>query len=150
MKNQAVLAALLVVGVSAFLTAAPPAASNVTLVRAGVAPEATNDSRQAMAPAAGQQFLWVTVKAEDVQTIDLTKVALAIGANGASLIGVDSEWDGDPKQFSMIAPVTLVKTGKLSDPMEMTHGGALAFAFTPGRSAGFHSGAPSSSGANGS
>ena len=135
MKNQAVLAALLVVGVSAFVTAAPPATSKVTLVRAGVAPEATNDSRQAMAPAAGQQFLWVTVKADDVQTIDLTKVALAIGANGALLLGVDSEWDGDPKQFSMIAPVTLVKTGKLSDPMEMTRGGALAFAFTPGKTA---------------
>ena len=98
-----------------------------------MAPEATNDMREKMSPAAGQQFLWVTVKAADAQTINLTKVAVAVGANAAPLIGVDSEWDGDPKQFSMIAPVTLVKTGKPSDPMEMTHGGALAFAFTPGK-----------------
>jgi hypothetical protein len=109
------------------------AASNVTLVRAATTAEATNDMREKMASAAGQTFLWVTVKAADAQTIDLTKVSVAIGANAAPLIGVDSEWDGDPKQFSMIAPVTLVKTGKLSDPMEMTHGGALAFAFTPGK-----------------
>ena len=134
MRNQPVLAALLLmVSVCAFMSAAAPGASNVTAIRAGVAPEATNDMREKMSPAAGQQFLWVTVKTADAQTIDLTKVAVAVGANAAPLIGVDSEWDGDPKQFSMIAPVTLVKTGKPSDPMEMTHGGALAFAFTPGK-----------------
>jgi len=128
--KKAIFAAL----ISAFLcVVVVSAASNVTLVRAGVASDATNDMREKMAPAAGQTFLWVTVKAADVQTIDLTKVSVAIGANAAPLIGVDSEWDGDPKQFSMIAPVMLVKTGKLSGPMEMTHGPAIKFAFTPGK-----------------
>lgn len=133
MKNRALVAALLVVGMSAFVTAASP--GGVTLVRAATTSEATNDMREQMAPAAGQTFLWVTVKAADAQTIDLTKVSVAVGANTAPLIGVDSEWDGDPKQFSMIAPVILVKTGKLSDPMEMTHGPDIKFAFTPGKTA---------------
>ena len=115
--------------------AAAPAAK-VTLVRAALAPEATNDMRQAMAPAAGRAFLWVTVRAEDAETIDLTKVAVASGPSASPLIGVDSAWDGDPKQFAMIAPVTLVKTGKLSEPMEESRSeGTLRFAFTPGKSA---------------
>ena len=110
--------------------------SGPTLVRAGVTAEATNDMREKMSPAAGQAFLWVTVKADAPQTIDLTRVKLAVGAGAAPLLGVDSAWDGDPKQFSMIAPVTLVKTGKLSDPMEMTRSeGTLAFAFAPGKAA---------------
>jgi len=117
-------------------TASAAAESKITLVRAAVASEATNDSRQAMAPAAGQAFLWVTVKAEETQTIDLTKVAVGAGATSLPLIGVDSAWDGDPKQFSMIAPVTLVKTGKVSDPMEQTRSeGTLRLAFTPGKTA---------------
>jgi hypothetical protein len=131
MKNA--IAAVLM---TATLSAAASAASNVTLVRAGTTAEATNDSREKMAPAAGQTFLWVTVKAADVQTIDLTKVAVAVGAGSAPAIGVDSAWDGDPKQFSMIAPVILVKNGKLSDPMEMTRSeGTLRFAFAPGKAA---------------
>jgi hypothetical protein len=70
------------------------------------------------------------------QTIDLTKVAIASTGTSSPLIGVDSAWDGDPKQFSMIAPVTLVKTGKLSDPMEETRSeGTISFAFTPGKTA---------------
>jgi len=58
------------------------------------------------------------------------------GATSSPLIGVDSAWDGDPKQFSMIAPVRLVKTGSLSDPLEESRSeGTLSFAFTPGKMA---------------
>jgi hypothetical protein len=133
MKRALLVAAVLV---SSLRVVEAEAASNPTLVRAGVTMEATNDMREKMAPAAGQTFLWVTVKADAAQTIDLTKVKLAVGAGAAPLIGVDSAWDGDPKQFSMIAPVTLVKTGKASDPMEMTRSeGSLAFAYAPGKAA---------------
>jgi hypothetical protein len=138
MTQDAILVALVAATLvqSGVATAAPPAAAKVTLVRAALAPEATNDSREAIAPPAGRAFLWVTVKAEDAPTIDLTKLAVANGANASPLIGVDSAWDGDPKQFSMIAPVTLVKTGKLSDPMDESRSdGTLRFAFTPGKSA---------------
>ncbi|HUL76680.1 MAG TPA: hypothetical protein VL691_05390, partial [Vicinamibacteria bacterium] len=74
------LAALLASASAGMSTASAAAESKITLVRAAVASEATNDSRQAMAPAAGQAFLWVTVKAEETQTIDLTKVAVGAGA----------------------------------------------------------------------
>ena len=130
-----VAAALVPAGVG--IAASPAAAPTVTLVRAALAPEATNDQRTAIAPAAGQMFLWVTAKADGApQAIDLTKVAVVSGATSSPLIGVDSAWDGDPKQFSMIAPVRLVKTGSLSDPLEESRSeGTLSFAFTPGKAA---------------
>jgi hypothetical protein len=139
MRHAAVLAAFVpVVFVRAGVgTAASPArAPTVTLVRAALAPQATNDQRTAIAPAARQAFLWVTAMADGAQAIDLTKVAVVSGPASSPLIGVDSAWDGDPKQFSMIAPVLLVKTGKLSDPLEETRSeGTLSFAFTPGKAA---------------
>ena len=139
MRHAAILAALVAALVPAGVgTAASPAAAPTgTLVRAALAPEATNDQRTAIAPAAGQTFLWVTAKADGApQAIDLTKVAVVSGTSSSPLIGVDSAWDGDPKQFSMIAPVRLVKTGSLSDPLEESRSeGTLSFAFTPGKAA---------------
>src|SRR5580765_1975375 len=134
MRHSAILAALLsaafvLAGVGT--AASPAAAPTVTLVRAALAPEATNDQRTAIAPAAGQTFLWVTAKADGApQAIDLTKVAVVRGATSSPLIGVDSAWDGDPKQFSMISPVRRVKTGSLADPLEESRSeGTLSLAF---------------------
>src|SRR5262245_65990270 len=124
MRGVAILAALMsaaLVRSGTATVASPIAAPKVTLVRAARATEGTNDERTAIVPAAGQTFLWVTVKVEGAPTtIDLTKVALVGDAGSSPLIGVDSTWDGEPKQRSMIAPVTLAKTGKLSEPMQET------------------------------
>jgi hypothetical protein len=140
MKRVAIMAALMsaaLVRTGTATAASPVTAPKVTLVRAARATDATNDERTAIVPAAGQAFLWVTVKVEGATaTIDLTKVAVVGDAGSSPLIGVDSAWDGDPKQFSMIAPVTLGKTGKLSDPMEETRSeGTISFAFRPGKTA---------------
>jgi hypothetical protein len=120
---------------SALSARAQAGAEAVALTRAAVAAEITNDQRQVLMPPQGQTFLWVTAKASVAQTIDLTKVA--VSANGASfrLVGVDSAWDGDPKQFSMIAPAQ-TKDGKAKEPLEETRSeGTVSFAFTPGKTA---------------
>ncbi len=102
--------------------------------RTAIAPEVTTDQRDAVAPEPGQQFLWVSTTLSGApQTIDLTKVALMNGAASYPLVGVDSVWDGDPKQFSMIAPIKL-KTGKTRNPLELSRSvGPISFAFTPGK-----------------
>jgi hypothetical protein len=130
------IAVLALVHVDAVPGTAAGAAPTVTLVKAALAPEATNDQRTVMVPEAGQTFLWVTVKIADAPaTIDLAKVALTSGTATLPLIGADSVWDGDPKQFSMIAPVHL-KSGKLNDPLEESRSvGSIAFKFTPGKAA---------------
>lgn len=122
--------------VAALAGTAAGATPTVTLEKAALAPEATNDERRVMVPEAGQTFLWVTARVADAPaTIDLTKVSVTNGTAAFPLIGADSVWDGDPKQFSMIAPVHL-KTGKLNDPLEESRSvGPIAFAFTPGKAA---------------
>jgi hypothetical protein len=48
-------------------------------------------------------------------------------------VGIDSVWDGDPKQFQMIARAR-TRDGKSIDPLEETRSeGSVAFAFTPGK-----------------
>ena len=127
---------LALVDVAALAGTAAGAAPTVTLVKAALAPEAKNDERTVMVPEAGQTFLWVTATVADAPaTIDLTKVSVTSGTATFPLIGADSVWDGDPKQFSMIAPVHL-KSGKLNDPLEESRSvGAIGFAFTPGKAA---------------
>lgn len=127
---------LALVDVAALAGTAAGAAPTVTLVKAALASEAKNDERTVMVPEAGQTFLWVTTTVADAPaTIDLTKVSVASGSATFPLIGADSVWDGDPKQFSMIAPVHL-KSGKLNAPLEESRSvGAIGFAFTPGKGA---------------
>jgi hypothetical protein len=127
---------LALVDVAAMAGSAAGAAPTVTLVKAALAPEATNDARTVMVPEAGQTFLWVTARVADAPaTIDLTKVSVTSGTATFPLIGADSVWDGDPKQFSMIAAVHL-KSGKLNDPLEESRSvGPIGFAFTPGKAA---------------
>jgi len=108
----------------------------VTLPKAALSMEVSNDQRTLLAPGAGQRFLWVTTTVSGApQTIDLTKVVLVSGADSFKLLGVDSAFDGDPKQFSMIAPV-VAKGGKTLEPFEETRSvGTISFAFTPGKTA---------------
>jgi hypothetical protein len=121
---------------SSALTAADQSGpqATVTLTKAAVAAEAKTDQRDMMAPESGQQFLWVSATLSGAaKTIDLTKVALTSGTASYPLVGVDSVWDGDPTQFSMIAPIKL-KTGKTRDPLELSRSvGPISFAFTPGK-----------------
>jgi hypothetical protein len=102
--------------------------------KSAVAPEITTDQRDVVTPEAGQQFLWVSTTLSGApQTVDLTKLALVNGTASYPLVGVDSVWDGDPKQFSMIASIKL-KTGKTRDPLELSRSvGPISFAFTPGK-----------------
>jgi hypothetical protein len=105
----------------------------ITLNKATLASEVTTDQREPIVPEAGQKFLRVSTTLSLQQTIDLTKVSLVNGTASSPLIGVDSAHDGDPKQFSMTAPVRL-KGGKMHDPLEETRSvGSIAFAFTPGK-----------------
>jgi hypothetical protein len=123
-------------------TAAPlaaqtaPAAAAVTITKASVSADAANDSRQALMPPPGRAFLRVSVKVAGAPaTIDLTKVAVTDGPARYAAIGADAMWDGDPKEFSMIAPSHL-KSGKAIDPIEETKSaGSIAFAFKPGAAA---------------
>ncbi len=110
------------------------AESTVTLDRAAQSAEATNDQRQALVPDPGKRFLWVAATLSGApKDIDLTKVTLVGGSDKASLIGVDSAFGGEPKQFSMIAPARS-KDGKLLEPLEETRSiGTIGFAFTPGK-----------------
>ncbi len=135
MRSFFAVLALAVLSFTAVPTADQAGAqATVKLTKAAVAAEAKTDQRDTMAPESGKQFLWVSATLSGAaQTIDLTKVALADGAVSYPLVGVDSVWDGDPNQFSMIAPIKL-KTGKVRDPLEETRSvGPIAFAFTPGK-----------------
>lgn len=106
-----------------------------TLDKAATAAEISNDQRTALVPAAGQTFLWISATGSGPRTVDLTKVAVTSGASKAPLIAVDSAFAGDPKQFSMIAPVK-AKDGTMSDPLEETRSiGIIGFAFEPGKTA---------------
>ena len=104
------------------------------LSKAATAAEITNDQRVTLLPPSGQTFLWATLNASgSAQTIDLTKVAVAGGGASFPLVGVDSAWDGDPKQFSMMARAR-TKDGRTIEPLEETRSeGSVAFAFTPGK-----------------
>jgi hypothetical protein len=111
-------------------------APKISLAKAAVTAEAKNDERQVIAPASGQTFLWVTAAVAGAPTtIDLTKITLTSGAMKGRLVGVDAVYDGDPKEFSMIADVHL-KTGAVLTPLEETKSvGTIGFAFTPGKTA---------------
>ena len=114
---------------------APQTGKPVTLVKAGLALEITNNEKRAMVPPSGQAFLWITAKASQPQTIDLTKVSVMSGATSSSLFGVDGQFDGDPNRFAMIAPAQL-KGGALTQPLEQSWSlGSIAFAFIPGKTA---------------
>jgi hypothetical protein len=120
--------------VSAVPAPAQTGAPAFALTRDAVASDITNDQREALIPPSGQTFFWVTAKASGTaQTIDLTKVAVTVNGASFPLVGVDSAWDGDPKQFSMIGRAR-TKDGKTKDPLEETRSdGSVAFAFTPGK-----------------
>ena len=131
-------------GASAGLRAQADARA-LTLGKAAYVNKVTNDQRTALVPPAGQRFLWVTAKATRApQVIDLTKVAVVSGTTTAPLIGVDSIWDGDPKEFSMIAPAQKASGGTIPPPEETKSAGSTAFAFTPGKGATLTINAPSS------
>ena len=81
------------------------ARSTVTLDRAALSPEVSNDQRLVLVPGAGRQFLWVAATLSGApHAVDLTKVILVSGSEKIPLIGVDSAFGGEAKQFSMIAP----------------------------------------------
>ncbi len=131
-------------GASAGLRAQADARA-LTLGKAAYVNKVTNDQRTALVPPAGQRFLWVTAKATRApQVIDLTKVAVVSGTTTAPLIGVDSIWDGDPKEFSMIAPAQKASGGTIPPLEETKSAGSTAFAFTPGKGATLTINAPSS------
>lgn len=132
---SATLATASLLAISVF-TRAQTTAPAFALSKAAIAMEMTNDQRVALNPPPGQAFLWVTAKASGTpQTIDLTKVAVAASGSSFPLVGVDSAWDGDPKQFSMIARAR-TKDGKTIDPLEETRSeGTVAFEFAPGKAA---------------
>ncbi|HUL74127.1 MAG TPA: hypothetical protein VLT86_13555 [Vicinamibacterales bacterium] len=124
------------------LAIGPPALSArqakpaMTLTKAGLAATVNNNQKQALAPAAGETFLWVSATASAAETLDLTRIAVVDGPSSSPLLGVDSTWDGDPKAFSMIAPVHLQAGNTLQAPMEQSSSdGSSAFAFTPGKGA---------------
>jgi hypothetical protein len=133
--STAVLLAALALSASAVMHAQAGAAK-FTLDKAAVVTEAKNDSRQAIVPPAGQAFLWVKATAAGAATtIDLTRIALTNGAAKGRLVGVDAAYDGDPKEFSMIADAHL-KTGNVQPPLEETKSvGMIGFSFTPGKAA---------------
>jgi len=110
------------------------ASAAFVLSKTATAAEVTNDQRVTILPPAGQTFLWATLKASGApQTIDLTKVVVTGGGASFPLVGIDSVWDGDPKQFQMIARAR-TRDGKSIDPLEETRSeGSVAFAFTPGK-----------------
>jgi hypothetical protein len=54
----------------------------------------------------------------------LTKVVVAVNGARFPLVGVDSAWDGDRKQFSMIARAR-TKGGRTIDPLEETRSEGL-------------------------
>jgi hypothetical protein len=112
------------------------AGATVKLDRAALSPEVSNDQREVLVPGAGKQFLWVAATLSGApQVVDLTKVTLVSGPDKASLIGVDSAFGGEAKQFSMIAQAHS-KDGKVLEPLEETRSvGSIGFAFTPGKSA---------------
>ena len=112
-------------------------AAAVKVDKAALAAEIKNDQRVVLVPGAGKRFLWVTVTATGAaQSLDLAKVVLAAGSETFPLIGVDSAWGGDPKQFSMIARASS-KDGRTLEPLEESRStGDVAFAFTPGKNAG--------------
>lgn len=128
------LISLIAVPVSTRAQAGSAAAFAFT--KAAVATEIANDQRVTLLPPAGQTFLWITANASGAaQTVDLTKVVVTVNNARFPLVGVDSAWDGDPKQFSMIARAR-TKDGRTIDPLEETRSeGTVAFAFTPGKTA---------------
>lgn len=132
---------LLAVSVSLFsetglLFAQAGAGPTVTLDRAALSAEVSNDQREVLVPGPGKSFLWVSATLSGAPLdIDLTKVTLVGGSGKAALIGVDSAFGGDPKQFSMIAQARS-KDGKVLEPLEETRSvGTIAFAFSPGKAA---------------
>jgi len=116
--------------------AAATQAPAIKLDKAALAAEVTNDQGLVIVPPAGQRFLWVTATAAGAPvTFDLTKVTVSFSQAALPLVGVDSAWGGDPKQFSMIARAAR-KTGGMLDPLEETRSvGTIGFAFTPGKTA---------------
>lgn len=138
MKNKSgpmcVVAATFLLSAGAVLaqTGAGPAAK---LDKAALSDEVKNDQRLALAPAPGKKFLWVSTTLSSAQAVDLTKVVLTSGGEKTPLIGVDSVWGGDPKQFSMVAPAR-AKDGRALEPLEETRSdGSVSFAFSPGKAA---------------
>lgn len=122
--------------VTSTLVYAQSGAAKITLDKAAIVTEAKNDQREVLVPPAGQSFLWVKATVSGAATtIDLTKIALANGAAKGRLVGVDAAYDGDPKEFSMIAE-THLKSGKMATPLEETKSvGMIGFAYTPGKAA---------------
>jgi hypothetical protein len=104
--------------------------------KAAVVDQITNDQKRPLVAPNGNKFLWIKVTALKVpQTIDLTKVEITGTPSKLPLFGVDSAFDGDPTQFSMIAAAR-IKNGPLVQPMEETRSeGKVEFAFTPGKTA---------------
>ncbi len=129
---------LLMAGATAWTsagTAGQTGTTNVTLTKAALADEVKTDQRQMIVPTPGQKFLWVSATLSGAAaTIDLTKIAVTSGAASFPLVGIDSVYDGDPNQFSMIAKMKMKDGGTMRDPLEETRSdGSIAFAFSPGK-----------------
>ncbi len=136
MKNASGLVLLAAIAIGPGGRVLAEGAAAVKLDKAGLAAEIKNDQRVLLVPGAGKRFLWVTATASGAaQSLDLTKVILAAGSGTFPLIGVDSAWDGEPKQFSMIARAS-AKDGRALEPLEESRSvGTIGFAFSPGKSA---------------
>jgi hypothetical protein len=136
MKKAARLTLVAAIAIGAASSVLAQGAAAVKMDKAALAAEIQNDQRVVLVPGAGKRFLWVTATASGAaQSLDLTKVVLAAGSETSPLIGVDSAWGGDPKQFSMIARASS-KDGRTLEPLEESRStGDVAFAFTPGKNA---------------
>ena len=106
------------------------------LDKAAIVDQITNDGKRPLVAQNGMRFVWIKATAlKTPQTIDLTKVEITGTPTKLPLVGVDSAFDGDPTQFSMIA-AERIKNGPLVQPMEETKSdGKVEFAFTPGKTA---------------
>jgi len=104
--------------------------------KAAIVDSITSDQKKPLVAPNGNRFVWIKATALKVpQTIDLTKVEITGTPSKLPLFGVDSAFDGEPTQFSMIQAAR-VKNGPLVQPMEITRSeGKVEFAFTPGKTA---------------
>jgi hypothetical protein len=124
-------------------TAAAPA---FKLEKAAIVDQITNDQKRPLVAQRGNRLVWIKATAlRAPQTIDLMKVEIIGTPIKLPLVGVDTAFDGEPTQFSMIAAERL-KNGPVVEPLEQTRSdGPVTFAFTPGKTASLkiNSGTPS-------
>ena len=131
----------LVVAMLATVAAGIPAAQRQTqtpafkLDKAAILDQITNDQKRPLVAQQGMRFVWIKATAlKAPQTIDLTKVEITGTPSKLPLVGVDSAFDGDPTQFSMIA-AERIKNGPSSSRWKKQNRMARSSSRSPGKTA---------------